>query len=147
MPDRASKSLRLAAVASLSLALGACATGEEGGFGISMPQRAVSPVAVTGPDPVVTDPAPKDRVRLAREAQLQTPLRLDPEVTGAPPASEGDTIMQVDQNKLAAAGVDIAPDTRVWVRQGGTTVQRYGPPQGSGGAVEALTPAVQVAPR
>ena len=69
-----------------------------------------------------------ERIELARKGQLQTPLRLSPEATGAPPpVDRSPNGPMLDAGTLVRAGVDIRPDVRVWVEQGGLARLNYGP--------------------
>lgn len=129
--------------AAAALALSACA-GQQGPEatvqrGAAAPQRDL-PVLLT------VEPTDKVRIAHAREGQLQTPLRLPPEATGAPPPRErnphGRTITA---ERLVAAGADIAPDLRVWHERGGLGRLRHGPWPASAADL-ALTPGVRVAP-
>ena len=63
------------------------------------------------------------REELARKAQLQTPLVLSPETTGAPGATNGGAGQAISASELAAAGIDISPETRVY----SGSRQIYGP--------------------
>lgn len=74
---------------------------------------------------------------LAREAQLQTPLRLNPENTGAPaPRSQGN--QAISARELAAAGINISSEVRVR-RPNGTVI--FGPAENSPQAVVTTPPA------
>lgn len=99
---------------------------------------------------VVLDPSQvseRKRVRVTREGQLQTPLVLIPEATGAPlPYHETNPNgMQLDQNALVSGGVDTRPRTSIWTRKGGSTHLVYGQP-GSGAAHGARPTGIQVTP-
>lgn len=107
------------AVAAL-VALGACA---------QEPQSATKASAAPPPAQLQTVEVPlEQRWRLSREAQLQTPLELPPEATGAPGAhhfyANG---ADIGRPELLAAGVNIEPDVRVWQSWPAGTRQIYGP--------------------
>jgi len=118
-----------------ALALSACATTTEA------PDRA----QVSQPVRPVPEDVPEEvRVTLAREAQLQTPLVLVPEATGAPRADRQHAAgLDAGAPELVAGGVDIAPRVRVWQRFAAGSRQIYGPRTG---AALATTPPVRVAP-
>lgn len=104
-----------------ALALSACATTTDAPDRAQVSQP-VRPVPVDVPDRV--------RVALAREAQLQTPLVLAPEQTGAPPPRHDYAMgLDVGAPELAASGVDISPDVRVWQRFPAGSRLIYGPRQ------------------
>jgi len=116
LPHAARLSLGLAGL----LVLGACA---------HEPQSAMNATAAPPPAQLRTvDVSDSERRRVSREAQLQTPLTLPPEATGAPAAhnfhANGDDI---GAPELRAGGVDIAPDVRVWQQWPAGTRQIYGP--------------------
>ncbi|MEM1431474.1 MAG: hypothetical protein AAGG09_18615 [Pseudomonadota bacterium] len=102
------------------IVLGACS---------SEPQSAVNARAAPPPAELQTIDATDAQVlRLSREAQLQTPLDLPPEATGAPPPDNFHANgMDVGAPELQAGGVDISPDVRVWQRWPAGTRQIYGP--------------------
>lgn len=120
-----------------ALALSACAT--------TTPMDAADRARVSQPvRPVPVDVPEEVRVKLAREGQLQTPLELRPEATGAPPPTNDYAAgLDVGAPELVAGGVDISPDVRVWQRFPAGSRQIYGPPPG---AALATTPPVRVAP-
>lgn len=64
----------------------------------------------------------------ARQGQLETPLELSPENTGAP-AAAGQGRTNLTAQELAAAGIDISPDVRV-KRPSGQIL--YGPAENTG---------------
>ena len=118
-----------------ALAVSACATTTEAPDRAQVSQP-VRPVPVDVPEEV--------RVTLAREAQLQTPLVLAPEATGAPPPLHDYAMgLDVGAPDLVAGGVDISPDTRVWQRFPAGARQIYGPRPST---AVATTPPVRVAP-
>ena len=103
----------------LLAALAACAKAPESGMeeGAEKPPARLATVEVSD----------VKRQRLARAAQLQTPLSLPPQATGAPAAetyyANG---LDVGALELQGGGVDISPDLRVWQRWPETTRQIYG---------------------
>ncbi|RDC72801.1 hypothetical protein DLJ49_09270 [Rhodovulum sp. 12E13] len=132
----------LVAVAA-ALALSACAAqqGAEATAqrGAVAPQRHL-PVLLT------VEPTEEVRIAHARDGQLQTPLRLSPEATGAPPPRARNPHGQtITAERLVAAGADITPDLRVWHERGGLGRLRHGPWPASAADL-ALTPGVRVAP-
>jgi hypothetical protein len=117
------------------LALSACATTTEAPDRAQVSQP-VRPVPVEVPEEL--------RIELAREAQLQTPLVLAPEETGAPaPFHQYAMGLDAGAPELVAGGVDISPDVRVWQRFAAGSRQIYGPRPGT---APATTPPVRVAP-
>lgn len=129
--------------AAAALALSACAAQQA--------PEAAAQRAAAAPQrdlPVLPTVEPTETVRIAhaREGQLQTPLRLTPEATGAPPPRERNPHGQtITAERLVAAGVDITPDVRVWHERGGLGRLRYGPWPASAADL-ALTPGVRVEP-
>ena len=132
---------RLAAALAAALALSACATQEAPQ---SATQRAAQAPASDAVKLHVVDVEPGKRIELAREGQLQTPLRMPPEATGAPrPREHNGEGMVLDTQRLAEAGVDISPNVRVWEEQGGRADLEYGPRPRSAADL-ALSPGVYV---
>ncbi len=132
---------RIAAALAAALALSACATQEAPRSATQGAARAPARDAVKLH---VAEVAPAERIELAREGQLQTPLRMNPEATGAPrPREHNGEGMVLDTQRLAEAGVDISPDLRVWEERGGRAALQYGP-RPRNAADLALSPGVYV---
>ncbi len=111
------------ALLTAALALGACAQAPVTADGTVAGQAQARPAHTLAPTRELTGP---EGARTAREAQLQTPLRLAPEVTGAPPARTGGDL-SVSAAVLADAGADIAPSVRVWRGPAESPTLLYGP--------------------
>lgn len=132
---------RLALPLAAALGLSACAaTQEEPAADRSAgPREALGALSLE-------EVAPRRQLELAREGQLQTPLRLPPELTGAPaPQDRSRDGPAVTEEALAAAGLDLDPELRVWVLQGGEARLDYGPAPTSA-ANPALSPGVLLDP-
>ena len=115
--------LVMPALLTAALALGACAQAPATADGTVAGQAQARPVYALTP---TTRLSGQERARTAREAQLQTPLRMSPEVTGAPsPRTDGD--VSVSAGELVDAGADIAPAVRVWRGPAETPTLLYGP--------------------
>ncbi|MEM0937038.1 MAG: hypothetical protein AAF646_08590 [Pseudomonadota bacterium] len=84
-----------------------------------------------------------ERRDLAREVQLQTPVELPPENTGAPPPGFHGNSVDVGSPELLAEGADITADLRVWQRWTAGTRQIYGPQPT---AIDPIIRPVTVAP-
>ena len=115
--------LVMPALLTAALALGACAQAPATADGTVAGQAQARPGYALTPTTPLTGQA---RVDAAREAQLQTPLRLTPEVTGAPPARTGGDL-SVSAGELVDAGADIAPSVRVWRGPAERPTLLYGP--------------------
>jgi hypothetical protein len=111
------------ALLTAALALGACAQAPATADGTVAQQAQARPAHTLAPTRELTGP---QGARTAREAQLQTPLRLSPEVTGAPPPRFGGDVT-VSAPELVAEGADISPSVRVWRGPAERPTLLYGP--------------------
>jgi hypothetical protein len=138
------RAARLALPLCAAFALGACAVPENPAGLVPASRAADGAVQTPYGVLVLTDAQRRAEIRAARKGQLQTPLRLPPQATGAPdPRERGRDEIVVGERDLLAAGVDIAPDVRVWNERNGFARLIYGPrPQNA--ADLALGRAVEV---
>lgn len=117
-------------------ALAACA---------SEPQSAVNSSATARPAELKTIEVTEEKRReLSRDLQLQTPISLPPEDTGAPQPHFYANGSDIGRPELVAGGVKVDPQVRVWQRWPAGTRQIYGPQPN---AVDPILQPVVVAPQ